>query len=131
SNSMKTSHYPHADYDTAHVGYDHNNLTQNSTQRVHDNARREIARRDFVQHRCKENEILSRDQRYFDIWPPRHMLVQIFCRVEPGEDAARDHDFSLFHTERLARRCAIVKDSLSSLSIGNRHAEVPPRLSSR
>ncbi len=122
--SMHASNFARAEIDILHVGFDHVDVAQNPAQRIHDVARRKIARRDFMQHRREENEILPRDQGHFHVRPSRQMLVQIFCRVEPGKSAAGDHDSCLFHASIFARRCAIVKDSLSLLSIRNRHAEV-------
>ena len=121
--SMHAPNFTRAKIDILHVGFDHIYVTQNSAQRIHDVARGKIACRHFMQHRRKENEILPRDQRYLDIRPTREMLVQIFCRVEPGEAAACDHDLCLFHAQVFARRRALVKDSVSLLSIGDRHAD--------
>ena len=105
--SMNAANFPRAKIDILHVGFDHVDVAQNPAQRIHNVARRKIARRDFMQHRREENEILPRDQRYFDIRPTRQMLVQIFCRVEPGKSAACDHDLCLLHVEsiRAALRC--------------------------
>ena len=99
--SMNAPNFPRVKIDILHVGFDHIHVTQNSAQRIHDVAGRKIARRDFMQHRRKQNEILPRDQRYLDIRPTREMLVQIFCRVEPGETAACDNDLGLFHVESI------------------------------
>ena len=97
--SMNAPNFSRVKIDILHVGFDHVDVAQNAPQRIHNVAGRKIARRDFMQHRREENEILPRDQRYFDVRPPRQMLVEIFCRVEPGESAACDHDFRLFHAK--------------------------------
>ena len=97
--SMRASNLPRAQIDILHVGFDHIDVAQNPPLRIHNVGRREIARRDFMQHRRKENEILPRDQGHFDVRPSRQMLVQIFRRIEPGESAAGDHDFCLFHVK--------------------------------
>ena len=105
--SMHAPNFSRAKIDIFHVGFDHIDVTQNAPQRIHDIAGGKIARRDFMQHRRKENEILPRDQRYLDVRPAREMLVQIFCRIEPGEAAACDYDLCLFHVKSLrAARCS-------------------------
>ena len=106
--SMHAPNFPRAQIDILHVGFDHIDVTQNSAQRIHDVARGKIARRHFMQHRRKENEILPRDQRYLDIRPTREMLVQIFCRVEPGKAAACDHDLGLFHVQKSSRGAVLL-----------------------
>ena len=98
---MSAPNFTRVKIDILHVGLDHVDVAQNSPQRIHDVARRKIARRDFMQHRRKENEILPRDQRYLDVRPTRQMFVQIFCGVEAGETAACDYDLGLFHVKSL------------------------------
>ena len=105
--SMNAPNFTRVKIDIFHVGFDHIYVTQNSPQRIHDVARGKIARRDFMQHRSKQNEILPRDQGYLDVRPTREMLVQILCGIKPGEAAACDYDLGLFHVKslRAARRC--------------------------
>src|SRR6476469_886096 len=76
-----------------------------------------------MQHRRKENKILPRNQRYFDIRPAGHMLVQIFRRVQSGESATGDYDLGFLHEAIFAGPSRVVKDSVSFLSIGTRHGE--------
>jgi hypothetical protein len=68
---MHAPNSPRAKIDIFHVRFDHIDMAQNAPQRIHNVARRQIARRDFMQHRREENKILPRDQRYFDVRTPR------------------------------------------------------------
>ena len=120
-----------AKIDILHVSLDDVDMAQNATDRVYDIARRKIAGRDFVQHRREENEILPRDQGYFDILPSRQMLVQIFRRIKSGESTAGNHNLCFLHGNRIARRSAVVKDSVSFLSIGREHAVICARQRAR
>ena len=94
--SMPASNFAPAQIDLLHVRFDHVDVAQDAAQRVYDVARGKIARRDFMQHRRKQNEVLPRDDRHLDVRPTREMVVEIFCRVEPGEAAACDHDPRFF-----------------------------------
>ena len=94
---MNAPNFSRSKIDILHVGFDHVDVTQNPPERIHDVDRRKIASGDFVQHRREENEILPRDQRHFDVPPPRQMLVEIFRCVEAGKPASSDHYFRFLH----------------------------------
>ena len=116
---MHASNFSRAKIDIFHVGFDHVDVAQNPPQRIHNVARRKIARRDFMQHRREENEILPRDQRHFDVRPPRQMLVEIFCRVEPGEIRrlqSLSSSSSLFFMRR-ADACRVLEFVLKLMSV--------------
>ena len=52
---MNAPNLPRAKIDIFHVGFDHVDVAQNPPQRIHDIARRKIARRHFMQHWGKQN----------------------------------------------------------------------------
>ena len=50
-----------------HIGFENVHMTKNAAERIHDVARIKITRCDFMQHRCKKNEILVTDQCHFHV----------------------------------------------------------------
>jgi hypothetical protein len=93
SQSMDAVNFSRSKIDILHVGFDYIDVTQNPPQRINNVGRRKITGGDFVQHRREENKILPRDQRHFDVLPPRQTLVEILGRIQAGKSAASDNYF--------------------------------------
>ena len=106
TDSVNTADFSRIKIDILDIGFDKLHVTKNAPERIHDVARRKITGGNFVKHRREQDKILAADQRHFDVRSPRQMPVEILRRVQPGESAARDHDFGLFHTERFKPRSA-------------------------
>ena len=81
----------------AYIGFDNLHVAKNAAERVHDVSRIKISRCDFVQHRGKEDKILAIDQRHFYVRTAREALVEVYCRVKPGEPATGNDYSSRFH----------------------------------
>src|ERR1700739_4900967 len=52
----------------------------------------EIAGGDFVQHRCKQKEVVAICQRDFDIGIARERVIEVHCRMQPGKTAAKNYN---------------------------------------
>src|SRR4029077_8672616 len=96
SDSVNTVDFSRVKIDILHIGFDQLHVTKNAPERIHDVARRKIAGGNFMKHGREQNEILATDQRDLDIVATRQTLVEIFCRVQAAESAARNNDFG-FH----------------------------------
>src|SRR5690348_14647255 len=80
-----------------YVGLEHLHMSKNAAERINNIAGIKIARRDLVQHRRKQNEILATDQRHFYVISTREPFLKVHCRVKPGKSATGDDYSSRLH----------------------------------
>src|SRR5439155_20237947 len=60
-NATRAMNSPRVEINRLNVGLNKLHMTKNASERIHDVARIKISCRDLVQHRRKQNEILSTD----------------------------------------------------------------------
>src|SRR5436190_4103285 len=79
------------------IGRNKLHMAKNAAERIHDVARIKISGGDFMQHRRKQNEILTTDQRHLHVGSTRDPFVEVHCRVKPGKSATGNDYSSRFH----------------------------------
>ena len=94
---------PSVEINRLNIGFDKLHMTKNAAERIHDVARIKISRRDLVQHRRKENEILATDQRHLYVRSTREPFVEVHCRVKPGKSATGNDYSSRLHASTANR----------------------------
>src|SRR5207247_8880247 len=92
-NTTRAMDSPRVQINRLNIGLNKLHMTKNAAERIHDVAWIKISGRDLVQHRRKENEILSTDQRHFHIRVARQPFVEVHCRVKPSKSAT-GNDYS-------------------------------------
>src|SRR6266550_3904956 len=96
-NTTRAMDSPRVDINRLNIGFNKLHMTKDAPKRIHDVARIKIACCDLVQHRRKENEILSTDQRHLYVRSTRQPFVEVHCRVKPGKSAAGNDYSSRLH----------------------------------
>jgi hypothetical protein len=94
---------PQVQINSLHVGFDNLHVTKNSPERIDDVARIKISGCDLMQHRRKENEILATDQRHLYVRTAGEPLVEVHCRVKPGEPTTGNDYCSRLHANTANR----------------------------
>jgi len=85
-----------AEVDVSHVSVKYLYAFQKLSHRADDMRDVEVTRRDLVQHRRKEKEILAVDERDLDTWVAGERFIEIQCRIKPAKATAENEYFGFF-----------------------------------